>query len=201
MFNGCSQQFKKVSISPYRLCVHEQLDFLIVITSTLDMALPIIMLAASGFSGEGAVDLSALRILRVFRILRALRPLRVIARAKGLQTLVRTFLSAAGPAANTFGIALAAWTVLAAVGMQFFQGKMYRCSDHTIQYRFPSSVESIHGQSLDAYDPGCSGVDGTGSPRAWINHSINFDNIVNGIHAMVLSQTKRQTTSHLMTSC
>jgi len=94
----------------------EQLDFLIVITSTLDMVLPVIILAAGG--GSGDVDLSALRIFRIFRIFRALRPLRVIARAKGLQALLKTLLSAAGPAANTLGIALVAWTVLGCVGMQ-----------------------------------------------------------------------------------
>jgi len=84
--------------------------------------------------------------------------------------------------------------------MQFFQGKMYRCSDRTTQYRFPSSVESIFGESLGAFDAGCSGVDGNGSPRAWINHSINFDNIVNAIHAMVLvSLTQQSVTQYKKT--
>ena len=80
---------------------------------------------------EGGAGLAVLRVFRIFRIFRALRPLRIIAKAKGLQVLVKTFLSAVGPACNTFGIALGVFVIFGCVGMQLFAGScnrnFYRC--------------------------------------------------------------------------
>ena len=89
------------------------------------MLLTLIMAA---LAGGADVDLSPLRIFRIFRIFRALRPLRIIAKAKGLQVLVKTFISALGPACNTFGIALGVFVIMGCVGMQLFAAKLYRCS-------------------------------------------------------------------------
>ena len=121
----CVSKVIALSFREYIKSGWNKLDFLIVFTSTIDMLLTLIMAA---LAGGADVDLSPLRIFRIFRIFRALRPLRIIAKAKGLQVLVKTFISALGPACNTFGIALGVFVIMGCVGMQLFAAKLYRCS-------------------------------------------------------------------------
>ena len=173
-----------------------KLDFLIVATSTLDMGLPIIIALAAG--GEGGADLGALRIFRIFRIFRALRPLRVIAKAKGLQTLVKTFVSSVGPASNTFAIAMGVWIIFGIAGMQLFSGNFYRCSDATVQYRFPGPVLSIYDDPLNSWDPGCQGVDDNGNERAWNNYDLSYDDILLGVKSMFLLTTMDNWPGHMV---
>ena len=172
----CVTKIIAMSFWEYIKISWNKLDFLIVTTSMLDLLIPAIMLLA-GSDNEGG-GLAVLRIFRIFRIFRALRPLRIIAKAKGLQVLVKTFLSAVGPACNTFGIALGVFIILGCVGMQLFAGKLYRCSDPTVQLWFAGPVLSLSGQDLNSWDTGCSGVDGDGIERQWFNYDVDFDNII-----------------------
>jgi len=124
--------------------------------------------------------------------------LRIIAKAKSLQLLVKTFIAAIIPAMNTFGIAFGVWMLLGCVGMQLFAGKMYRCSDPTVQTRFGGEVLSIQGQPLGSWDPGCVGVDDDGNARSWDNYDVSFDDIIQSVRTMVVLTTQDNWPGHML---
>jgi len=95
-------------------------------------------------------------------------------------------------------IALGVWTILGVVGMQFFNGKMYRCSDAQIQYRFPGEVKTVYGDPLNSWDPGCNGIDDDGNERSWGNYDLSFDDILQGVRTMFLLTTMDNWPGHMV---
>jgi hypothetical protein len=167
----------KVIVLSFRVYIRNgwnRLDFLIVISSCLDMGL------FYGLAGQ-KVNLAALKIFRILRVLRALRPLRIIARSKGLKVLVGTLLSAAKPIGNTLCIALGVFGIFGILGMQLLSGKLNSCSDKTIF------------QKED-----CIGVDDNSNPRVWATHPVNFDHIFHAIMAMFILATQDDWQNHMV---
>ena len=170
----------KIVVQSFRVYIRSgwnRLDFLIVMSSCLDMGL------TYGLSGQ-KVNLAALKIFRILRVLRALRPLRIIARSKGLRVLVGTLMSAAKPVGNTLCIALAVFSIFGILGMQLLLGKMNSCSDNIIFRR-----------------EDCIGLDQNSNPRVWITHPVNFDNIFHAIMAMFILATQDDWQNHMVRFC
>ena len=133
-----------------------KLDVVIVFFAIVDMI-------ASAALGGG----SALGPLKTVRILRALRPLRLIARAKGLRTMINAMFSSVKPIIGTICIALGVYSLLGLVGMQIFLGKMGTCTDNKIQFMRD-----------------CWGPDDDGAERHWIQASANFNNLPQSVVTM-----------------
>jgi len=179
----CVTKIVAFSFKRYIKSTWNRLDFLIVCTSLIDMALTM------GLQGQN-VDLSMLKIFRIFRVFRALRPLRIIAKARGLQVLVKTLLGAIKPAANTLAIAIAFFSVLGILGMQLLSGKMGGCSDMRISHRFDTETEEVTYL-------GCRGLEEDGSPRDWGSYDINFDNFWQALRSMFIIATQDNWPGHM----
>ncbi len=170
----------KVIVLSFRVYIRNgwnRLDFLIVVSSCLDMGL------YYGLAGQ-KVNLAALKIFRILRVLRALRPLRIIARSKGLKVLVGTLLSAAKPIGNTLCIALGVFGIFGILGMQLLLGKLNACSDKTVFHK-----------------KDCIGVDENSDPRVWATHPVNFDHIFHAIMAMFILATQDDWQNHMVIYC
>ena len=115
-----------------------------------------------------------------------------------LQVLVQTFMSVAPKALNTFGIAMGFFVILGCIGMQLFAGKLYTCSDPSVQLRFAGAVRSLYGDDLHTWDPGCSGVDESGAARSWVNHDVSFDNMVEAVRTMMVLTTQDDWPGHML---
>lgn len=66
--------------------------------------------------------------IRSLRVLRVLRPLRTVQRVKGLRLVVEAIMSSIPAVGSVCAIGLAILTILSVLGMQFFLGKMHRCT-------------------------------------------------------------------------
>ncbi|KAK3093193.1 hypothetical protein FSP39_012483 [Pinctada imbricata] len=92
------------------------LDFVIV-------AISIVMLVAEAM-GYGQVG-----ALKVMRTLRALRPLRALSRMEGMRVVVNALIKAIPSIANVMLVCIVFWLIFGIVGVQFFNGKFYKCID------------------------------------------------------------------------
>lgn len=95
-----------------------------------------------------------LKIFRTLRSLRALRPLRTIQRAPGLKIVVDVCFMCAPTFINICFVVFFFFLCFAILGVQFFKGKFWSCSDGDI-----TLATDCHG-----------------SGREWVNHKMNFDN-------------------------
>jgi len=119
------------------------------------------IVCVSILSCTGALASDGLRALRTFR---ALKPLRTIKRAPGLRCVVEAILRCMPGFINIALVSSVCYLVFAILGVQFWAGKFWKCSDDSV-----ASVEQ------------CVGTADDGSPRQWQNAPINFDNVSNGM--------------------
>ena len=98
-----------------------RLDFFIVIVGLVDL---IIQNTTSGLD---------LRFLRALRALRALRPLRMVSRNEGLKIVVSAVLQALPDVMNVFLIMLLFYLIFGILGVIFFKGSFYTCTDPNIE--------------------------------------------------------------------
>lgn len=96
----------------YLLDSWNRLDFFIVVTAMIDLAL-------------GDVDIPAIRILR---LLRALRPLRVVSHSQSLRLIVSALFSSGGAIANVSVVVLVVWMMFAIFGINTYKGTFFYCS-------------------------------------------------------------------------
>jgi hypothetical protein len=96
-----------------------QLDFFIVATSMLDMAL------------SGRIDMEVLKILR---LLRALRPLRVISHNVAMKMIVSALIESIGSIFNVMVVVVMVWLMFAILAINMFNGKSFYCSINTYKY-------------------------------------------------------------------
>ena len=89
------------------------LDFFIVVSTLIDVSI-------------SSIDLPVLKILR---LLRTLRPLRFISHNKAMKTIVTALLESIGGIANVMVVVLIVWLMFAILGVSFFAGKFFYCSD------------------------------------------------------------------------
>lgn len=88
-----------------------QLDFLIVVCSLLELAI-------------AGVDLS---IIRIFRLLRTLRPLRFISHNISMKLVVTALLESLVAIINVGVVLIIVWLMFAILGVSLFGGKFYHC--------------------------------------------------------------------------
>lgn len=116
-----------------------RLDFIIVVVSILDFSVTSINLP----------------IVKIFRLLRTLRPLKLISHNVNMKIVVTALIESVFTMANIMVVILLIWLVFAILGVSFFAGKMYHCTDLSITTR--STCEKM-------------GME-------WVNSDSNFDNV------------------------
>lgn len=109
---------------------------------------------------------SALHILRNVRLVQMLRGRIQLQGVRTLSLALETLIAASVPMMTAFGIALAVLLLFSIIGMQFFSGGMFHCSDRMKQSRSE-----------------CVGIMKTGKVREWENAALNFDWIGNAMLA------------------
>mmetsp|Transcript_2584 Transcript_2584/g.3507 ORF Transcript_2584/g.3507 Transcript_2584/m.3507 type:complete len:1836 (-) Transcript_2584:287-5794(-) len=145
------------------------LDFVVVLTAWLSLDYWFLSLPFSGGSG-----LSALRTLRS---LRALRPLRTIQRLPGMRLVVAVLFECAPVFINICFVALFFFTVFAIMGVQFFKGQFWSCTDGDV-----NRVDQCWGCFEDESESWPSHECPSGySKRRWKNAKMNFDNTANAL--------------------
>ena len=95
-----------------------KLDFFIVVTSNIDMAL-------------SNTDIPALKVLRMLRMI---RPLRVISHNPQLKMIVAALFESVGSIVNVSFIVLIVWLMFAIYGMNTFMGLFFYCSEEPYRY-------------------------------------------------------------------
>lgn len=125
-----------------------KLDFTIIIISLTDL-----MISVTGING---IDLSFLRALRA---LRALRPLRMVSQNEKMKKVVISLIRAIPVVVNVILISLLFYIIFGILGVIFFKGTFYSCSDGSY-----SSEDECKENGND-----------------WENADANFDNIFNSI--------------------
>jgi hypothetical protein len=99
-----------------------KLDFFIVVVGVTDLII------SNALKGSG-VDL---RFLRALRALRALRPLRMVSRSEGLKIVVSSVMQAMPVVINVFIILFLFYFIFGILGVIFFKGALYQCTDPNI---------------------------------------------------------------------
>jgi len=95
-----------------------QLDFFIVTSSILDLAL-------------ANIDIPALKILR---LLRTLRPLRVISHNVAMKLIVASLFESVGAIFNVVIVVVCVWMMFAIFAINMFAGKMFYCTHGTYTF-------------------------------------------------------------------
>lgn len=92
------------------------LDFIIVVSSLVDLGFTL------SNSNANTESLKSLKALRAFR---ALRPLRVISRNEGLQIVVNTLFASLPALKNVMMVTGLILLIFAIMGVNFFKGQFY----------------------------------------------------------------------------
>ena len=95
-----------------------KLDFFIVVTSNIDMAL-------------ANTDIPALKVLRMLRMI---RPLRVISHNPQLKMIVAALAKSVAPISNVAIIVMIIWLMFAIYGMNTYMGSFFYCSEMPYKY-------------------------------------------------------------------
>ncbi|KAL4238010.1 hypothetical protein ACF0H5_002721 [Mactra antiquata] len=133
------------------------LDFVIV-------AISIVMVVAKWFDMGDAEALKAMRTLRAFR------PLRAVSRWEGMRVVVNALVKAVPSIFNVLVVCLVFWLIFGIVGVQFFNGKFFKCVNETGERLDVSIVANETECSEKGYK--------------WENSDINFDNAANAYLAL-----------------
>jgi hypothetical protein len=133
------------------------LDLFIVFVSYLDL------LMTAAFAG--VISLSFLKVLRA---LRALRPLRMVSQNEKMKKVITSVMRTIPALINVMLITFLFYVIFGILGVLFFNGVMYSCSDPLITYQ-----EDCRGSFMDS--------SGNVINREWTTLPYNFDNIFNGI--------------------
>lgn len=112
---------------------------------------------------------SDMAIVRVFRVVRILRPLRMIHRAKGLQRVVLCLVASVRKILSILLMALLAVYIFGVVGVTFFKGRFFSCSD-------PSRLTEV--ACTGTFEVQSSPFDLTSranATRVWSRDALHFD--------------------------
>ena len=74
-----------------------------------------------------------------------------------------------------------------------------RTQDPKVQLRFPGEVTSIHGESLNTWDPGCDEIDDEGNMREWADYDLSFDDVFRSVRTMFVLTTQDNWPGHFLT--
>ena len=118
-----SNNLKDPALAPYIKSTWNVLDFFVVMSSLLEILMPLFT------GGDGADSLKSLKALRA---LRALRPLRMVSKNEGMKLVVGALMGSIPSMANVLVVCLLLLLILAIVGVNLFKGKFFRC--HGLTY-------------------------------------------------------------------
>ena len=107
-----------------------KLDFFIVVTSNIDMAL-------------ANTDIPALKVLRMLRMI---RPLRVISHNPQLKMIVAALAKSVAPIGNVALIVMIIWLMFAIYGMNTFMGMFFYCTEKPYKYGTKWTCEDNEGE-------------------------------------------------------
>lgn len=138
------------------LVYYNRLDFIIFVTSTLDILVFI----------DGPAS-------RYFRMLRAFRALRLLSKMRGLRLLIVSVVRSTISLSAVFCVMLVCWLVFALAAVQVFKGKLYRCTDGS---------DMIYGR--DTCVGSYLHVDGSVAGRAWHAPPVHYDNVLVSMYAL-----------------
>ena len=108
------------------------LDFFIVVTSIIDMALT-------------NTDIPALKVLR---LLRMIRPLRVISHNPQLKMIVAALFESIGSIVNVSVVVIIIWLMFAIYGMNTYMGMFFYCSENPYKHNTKWVCEDHGGEWL-----------------------------------------------------
>ncbi|GLI63280.1 hypothetical protein VaNZ11_006186 [Volvox africanus] len=151
------------TFSAYIKRITNQVDFLIVVTSLLEIILDTV---------TDSVDaVSALRALR------ALKPLRLLTRSAGMRLVFKSVTMSLMSMANVSIVCILFFLIFAILGVQLFSGRFYRCND--------DSVAGISECVGTFNDPRTNNT----IERTWKNDFPNFDNTGNALLCCFITAT------------
>ena len=133
------------------------LDIFIIFMSYFDMMLSAVL--------GGVINLSFLRVLRA---LRALRPLRMVSQDEKMKKVITSVIRTIPELINVMTITLLFYIIFGIIGVIFFKGGMYYCTDPNI---------IIESECYGSYQ----NSDGEMFVRDWRTLNFHFDHIFNAI--------------------
>lgn len=113
-----SNSLKDPQLQPYIKSTWNTLDFFVVMSSLLELLMPLVT------GGSGADSLKSLKALRA---LRALRPLRMVSKNEGMKLVVGALMTSIPSMTNVLLVCLLLLLILAIVGVNLFKGKFFTC--------------------------------------------------------------------------
>ena len=131
------------------------LDLFIVSVSYFDLMLTI---ALKGLN---------LSFLRVLKALRALRPLRMVSQNEKMKKVITSVIRTMPALINVMTITILFYIIFSILGVIFFNGGMYYCTDSNITY-----ANDCVGTFIDS--------SGAINLRVWVTLPYHYDNIFNG---------------------
>ena len=105
-------------LKPYIWSTWNALDFFVVISSLIELLMPM-------FSGNSGSD--SLKSLKALRALRALRPLRMVSKNEGMKLVVGALMTSIPSMTNVLVVCLLLLLIMAIVGVSLFKGQYYSC--------------------------------------------------------------------------
>ena len=146
-----------------------RLDFFIIVVGIIDWII--------SASVKDSVDLSSLRALRA---LRALRPLRMVSRNEGMKKVVTSVMRSLPAVGNVLLISLLFYLIFGILGVIFFKGSFYSCTDPNID---------DEDDCIGVYIAPEAGII---KNRRWRNSDYNFDNVLNSMLTLFEISTLEQ---------
>ena len=108
----------ETQLKPYIWNTWNALDFFVVVSSLVELLMPLVT------GGEGAESLKSLKALRA---LRALRPLRMVSKNEGMKLVVGALMTSIPSMTNVLLVCMLLLLILAIVGVNMFKGKFFSC--------------------------------------------------------------------------
>ncbi|KXZ47565.1 hypothetical protein GPECTOR_34g724 [Gonium pectorale] len=143
--------------------ITNQVDFLIVVTSLLE----IILMTVS----------SSVGVVSALRVLRAIKPLRLLTRSAGMRLVFKSVTMSLMSMANVSIVCILFFLIFAILGVQLFAGRFYRCNDNSVS----GKAECVGNFT--------SPITHTTIPRTWTNDFPNFDNTGNALLCCFITAT------------
>jgi len=151
-----TNSLKNGNLQPYIKSTWNILDFFVVMSSLLELIMPLVT------GGNGAEQLKSLKALRA---LRALRPLRMVSKNEGMKLVVGALMTSLPSMTNVLLVCMLLLLIMAIMGVNLFKGTFYSCGG--LSFEATLLIDTMQ----DCVDAGGS----------WENEDINFDNVMNAI--------------------
>jgi hypothetical protein len=150
----------------YLMSSWNQLDFFIVVTTTVDFV---------SYHANLGDDWAWTGVFRTFRVL---RPLRMVHRHENIRVVMESLLSSAGAVSATLGLASFIFLVFGILSINLFGGRLYSCCPENVL----SGCEDMAQMHLDKVACLDAGL-------FWVNRPQNFDNMIEALQSLFVVST------------